>query len=248
MGGQIVHKVAGQLLDVQHVVLDGTCKGKALANLRVIELRPEDAGGVQQLQRGVHRYPLLGAGHAGAILGAGGLAVGDLVDEGGLPHVGNAQHHNAHHLAYLPLGSGGGQLVPQQLPDGSGEFLRAHAVFGVGLQHGEALPAEVLRPPAGLHRVGLIRAVEDDEPRLARGQLVHVRVAGGQGDAGVHDLADGVHILDLGGYHPLGFGHMTGEPTQVFDLHSFTSDALWSKYITHAAKRKAPTFRWMLSF
>ena len=149
--------------------------------------------------------------------------MGHLIDKGGLAHIGDTQDHDTDHLAYLALGRGGGQLIPQQLADGGGKFLGTHAVFGVGLQHGAALGAEILGPAAGLGRVGLVGTVEDDEPGLAGGQLVHVRVAGGHRDAGVHDLADGIHILDLGGDHALGLGHVTGEPAQIVDLHRGTS-------------------------
>ena len=220
MGGQVVHQVAGQLLDVQNIVLHRTRKGKTLADFRIVKFRPEDAGGVQQLQGGVHGHPLLGAGNAGAILGLGGLALGHLVDEGGLAHVGDAQHHDADHAAHLTLGGVGLQLITEQLTDGGGEFLRAHAALGVGLQHGPALGAEILRPAAGLGGVGLVGTVEDDEAWLARRQVVHVRVAGGQGDAGVQYLADGVHVGKFGRDHALCFCHVAGKPAEIFDLHS----------------------------
>ena len=219
MGGQILHQIAGQLLDVQHVVLDSACKGQSLANLRIVELWPQDTGGVQQLQRSVHRYPLLGAGDAGAILGLGGLALGHLVDERGFPHVGDAQHHHPDGAAHLPLFGVGSQLVPQQLPDGGGKSLRTRAALGVGLQHRIALRPEGRRPFLCLGGVGLIHPVQYDHPGLPRRQLVHVRIAAGLGDAGVHDLADGIHMPDLGGDHPFCFCHVAGKPAESFDLH-----------------------------
>ena len=45
------------------------------------------------------------------------------------------------------------------------------------------------------------------------------RLPAGKRDACVHDLADGIHILDLGGDHALSLSHVTGEPAQIVDLH-----------------------------
>ena len=219
MQGKIVHQIAGQLLDIQHIVLDRACKGKTLANLGVVELRPQDTGGVQQLQCGVHRHPLLGAGHTGTILGSGGLALGHLVDKRGFPHVGDAQHHHADGTAHLSLFGVGRQLLLQQLPDGGGKFFRARAALGVGLQHRKALRPEGRCPFLRLGGIRLIHPVQHDHPGLPRRQLVHIRVAAGLGDAGVHDLTDCVHVADLGGDHPFCFCHVAGKPAQSFDLH-----------------------------
>ena len=216
---QIFHQIAGQLLDIHHVILDGARKGQPLANLHVVELGPQDTGGIQQLQRPIHRHPLLGAGHAGAILRLGGLAVGHLIDKGGFAHVGDTQHHHANGAAHLALFGISGQLVLQKLTDGGGKLLRAHAALGVGLQHRIALSPEIGGPALRLLGVGLIHAVQHHHTGLSRRHLIHVRVAAGQGDPGVQDLAHRVHILDLGHDHALGFRHMAGKPAQSLYLH-----------------------------
>ena len=216
---QIFHQIAGQLLDIHDIILNSSCKGKTLADLYVIELGPQDAGGVQQLQRAIHRHPLLGAGHAGAILRLGGLAVGHLIDKGGFAHVGDAQHHHADGAAHLPLFGIGRQLVLQKLTDGGGKLRRACAALGVGLQHRIALSPEIGGPALCLLGVGLIHAVQYHHAWLSRRHFVHVRVAAGQGDTGVQYLAHRVHIPDLGHDHALGFRHMAGEPAQSFYLH-----------------------------
>ena len=219
MPPQILHEIAGQLLDVQHVVLDGPGEGQTLAHLRVVELGPQDTRRVQQLQRAVHRHPLLAAGDAGPVLGFCGLAAGYLIDKGGFSHVGDAQHHDPHHTSHLPLLGIGLQLVPQQLPHGGGELGGAGAALGVGLQHGIALLPEVGSPAPGLAGIGLIHSVQHHQTGLARRQLVHIRVPAGQRDAGIQNFAHGVHMPDLGGDHPPGLGHVTGEPAQALYLY-----------------------------
>ena len=219
MPPQILHEIAGQFLNIHHVILDSSCKGQTLADLHIIELRPQNAGRVQQFQRPIHRHPLLGAGHAGAILRLGGLAVGHLIDKGGFAHVGNAQHHHPDSAAHLSFFSVGGQLVLQKLADGGGKLRRAHAALGVGLQHRVAFSPEIGGPALRLSGVSLIHAVQHHQPGLARRHFVHVGIAAGQRDTGIQYLAHRVHILDLGHDHALGFRHMAGEPAQSFYLH-----------------------------
>ena len=245
MAAQILHQIAGQLLDVHDVILDGAGKRKTLTDLHVIKLRPQDAGGIQQLQRAVHRNPLLAAGHTGAVLRLGGLSVGHLVDEGGLAHVGNTQHHHPDGAAYLTLFGIGGQLVAEQLPHGSGKLRRTHAAFGIGLQHRIALSPEIGGPALCLPGIGLIHPVEHHQTGLSRRHLIHIRIPAGQRDPGVQNLAHRVHIFDLGHDHALGFRHMAGKPAQAFYLHGQSPhSSAFCVSISHFSrneKQKAPT-------
>ena len=215
---EVLHQVAGELLNIQHIVLHSACKGKTLANLRVVKSRPEDAGCVEQLERRVHGHPLLRAGDAGAVLGAGGLALGDLIDKGGLAHVRDAEHHHAHDAADLPLRGVGGEFIAQQLAHSRGELRRPGAALGIGLEHGAAAFAEIRRPALRLARVGLVDAIEHDQAGLVRRHLVDVR----ERDARVDDLTHGVHVPDLGDDHPLRLGHVAGKPTQILNLHGYS--------------------------
>ena len=215
MRPQIGHQVAAQGLHIQNIVLYCPGIGQVHAHALVVELGPEDAGGVQQLQVPVNGHPLLGAGDAGPVLGLGGLAARHLVDKGGFTHIGDAQDHDPHYPAgHAPLRVGA-ELVRQQFPDGPGEFRRAHAAFGVGFQHRVALGPEVLRPAFGPLRVRLVHPVQHHHPGLSRRQFIHIRVPAGNRDAGVQNLAHRVYILDLLGDHPPGLGHVAGIPLNV---------------------------------
>ena len=215
MDPQIGHQVAAQCFHIQNIVLHRPGVGKVHAHALVIKFRPENTGGVQKLQIPINRHPLLGAGNAGAILGFGGLAARHLIDKGGFSHIGDPQNHHPHYPAGHALFRIGPQLVCQQLPDGSGKFRRPHAVFCVGFQHGIAFAAEIVCPALRPLRIRLIHPVQHHHPGLPRRQLVHIRVPAGNRNPGVQNLTHRVHIFDLLGNHPPGFGHVAGIPLNI---------------------------------
>ena len=64
----------------------------------------------------------------------------------------------------------------------------------------------------------LIHPVQNHQPGFARSQLVYIRVPAGDRDPGVQNLAHGVHIAELLGNHPPGFGHVAGVPLNVHTI------------------------------
>ena len=111
IGAKVGHEMAGQCFNIQNIVFHRAGEGKVQSYALVLELGPEDAGGIQQLKAAVDGHPLLGAGDAGTVLRLGGLAAGHLIDKGGFAHVGNAQDHHPDHTAHLPLFGVGLELL-----------------------------------------------------------------------------------------------------------------------------------------
>ena len=189
-----------------------------LPNLLAVKARPEDAGRVQQLQAGVDADPLLAAGDPGLVPGDGGTPSGYLIYKGRLAHIRDTENHNAQGPAHLSLALELFEPIREQTPHGRRKVLHALAAFGVRLQNRQPPPLEIPVPALGNGGIGQVTAVEDHKARLCPGQAVDVRVAAGTRDAGVEDLAHRVHHPDIFFDHPLGLGHMTGEP---LDGHFF---------------------------
>ena len=219
--GEQLHQLAAERLHIQNIVLDRACARQQDAHALIVELGPQDARRVEQVDAALHAEPLAAARHARLVRRLGGLAAEDAIDKGGFAHVRDADHHHAHRLAhkafFVPLGD----LIRQQRAHCVCERLRACAGAAVGLDDRHALTAEVFCPLRGLFRVRQIDAVEDHQPRLARGDLVHIRVARHLRDARVHDLADRVHLLDILRHLPAGPGHVPGIPLNV---HRYATD------------------------
>ncbi len=202
-------------LHVHNFVLHRPSKGQIHAGGLVLELGPEDAGGIQQVQPLVHVDPLLAPGDAGAVAGLGRLLFSHLVDKGGLAHVGHPHHHSPDRTAHLALLPPFGNLVPEHPLDHGGKLIDPPAGTGVGLQHGVALAPEAGPPGPVLGGVGLIRPVEDNQAGLAGADGVNVRVAAGGRDAGVDNLHHHVHQLQVGLDLTPGLGHVAGIPLDV---------------------------------
>ena len=215
MGAQKGHQAAGQLLAVQNLVSHSACKGQMHASGLVLKFGPENAGGVQQVQALVDVHPLLATGDAGAVPRLGRFAAGHLVDEGGFAHVGHPHHHHPHGTAHLALGSPGLNLLPQGLLDHIGKLVDALAALGVGLQHRIALLTKPGHPLGGDLGVCLIGPVEDDHAGAVPHHGVNVRVAAGDGNAGIHHLRHHVHELHVLLHLAAGLGHMSGIPLDV---------------------------------
>ena len=212
MLAEIFHQQRGKLLQVHDIVLDCACEGQMETHGGIVKLRPQDTGGIQKFQCAVNGHPLLCTGDAGTILGLSGLAVGNLIDKGGLAHVGDTQHHDTDGAANLPLFGIGGQLILQQFTHNSGKLVGACAALGVGFENSVTFSPEIGAPALCLLGIGLIHAVENDQAGFPCRHLVHIGVAAGDGDAGIQNLTYRVHILDFRHDHTLGLCHMTGEP------------------------------------
>ena len=207
--------MTGQGLPVHDLVLHSTGKGQVHTGGLVFKLWPQDTGRIQQVQAGVHIDPLLATGDAGLVARLGGLFLCHLVDKGGFAHVGHPHHHGPHRAAHQALGLPLLYLILQGGLDGGGKLIDSFPVPGVGLHDPPAFLTEPL-PPHLIHSgVGLIRPVEDDEPGLLPHNLVDIRVAAGDGDAGVDDLRHQVYQLQIRLDLPSGFCHMAGIPLDI---------------------------------
>ena len=137
----------------------------------------------------------------------------DAVDEGGLAHIGDADDHQAHGLLHAAGGGalhgGAGGLL------NAGEDLLGLAAVGVEAHGGEILAAEVFHPAGGLPIVGQVGLVQDEDAGLAAGELLQIRVAGGQRRARVAELDDGVHGAQLILQQAAGLGHVAGIPVDL---------------------------------
>ena len=182
----------GQFLPVQDVVVDGAQERQGQSLILILQLGPEEAGAVHELEIGVHLHPLLTAGDAGGVAGLGPGFARDAVDKGGFAHVGDAHHHDANGLfdplrlhaldlvGYGPLHEGYGLL----LPGGAG---------GDDRRGQKATVLVVVHEAAGHSFVGQVRLVEQDQPGLVGEQRIKVRVPGRLRGSGVHDLRHRVH-------------------------------------------------------
>ena len=207
--------MAGQRLGVDHVLLDGTRVGKAHPDLRVFELRPQNARRVQKQQPLVDRDPLLASRDAGAVFGLRALAPGDLVDERRFSHIRNADDHEFQGPSHLSLLRVPRQLFSQQRPHSRNKAGNALFRLAVGLQNGIALRPEVLCPFFRQRQVCHVDAVEDDHARLIAANRVNVRVAAGNRDARVENFAHGIDKLHILFDHPARLGHVPRIPLDV---------------------------------
>ena len=213
--GKQLHQLAAERLHIQDIVLDRARTGQQDAHALVVELGPQDARRVQQVDTAVHAEPLAAARHTRFVRRFGRLAPNDAVNEGGLSHVRNADHHHAHRLTHKALFVPLGDFIRQQRAHRVRKRLCACARAAVGLNDRHPLRTEMLRPCRGHLRVGQIDAVEDHQPRLACGDLIHVRIARHLRDARVHHLTDCVYLLDIFRHLPAGFCHMSGIPLNI---------------------------------
>ena len=212
--------MASQCLHIHDVVLHRTGECQAHPGLHVLKLGPQNPRCIQQFQPPVHCHPLLSPGNTRAVAGFGRLLPSHLVDEGGLAHIGNTNHHSPHRTAHQTLFLPSGDLVLQHLLHHAGELIHPGACFRIGLQHRPALLPEP-RPPGPVSgRVGLVRPVEHHQPGLARRDGVDVRVPAGHRDPGVDDLHHDVYIFQIRLDLPPGLGHV---PRIPLDIHGFSS-------------------------
>jgi len=202
-------------LGVDDVLFDCARVGQPHADLRVFELRPQDARRVQKQQPLVDRDPLLAARDAGAVFRLGALAPGDLVDERRFPHVRDADDHELEGPSDLSLFRVARQLFRQQLPHSRHEAGNALLRLAVGLQDAVTFRAEMLRPALCHRGIGHIDAVEDDHPGFRAADGVDVRVAAGKRDARIQDLAHGVDKLHVRLDHPARLGHVARIPLDI---------------------------------
>ena len=209
--------MAGQRFHIQYVVLDRAGIGQPAADLLIVEFRPEDARRVEQQKAAVHRDPLLATRDAGAVLRLCALAPGDLIDEGRFSHVRDADDHQLQRAAGLSLVRIALQLLRQHGADGGHEAVDAAAALAVRAHNGHALRLPVILPDVRSGRIGQIDAVEDHHAGLLPADGVNVRVPAGKRDACVHDLADGVHELEVSLHIPPGLGHVARIP---LDIHA----------------------------
>ena len=174
-----------------------------------------DARRVQQLEALIDRDPLLAARDARPVAGGGRLAPRHFIDKCGLAHVRDAQYHDAHRPADLPLGGIRLDLVAQRCAHRAGKAVDALAAAAVGLEHGHALPLKGCAPPRRCLRVSEIGAVEHDNTGLVAREAVNVRVAARRRDARVENFAHGIDLLHVLLDHALGLRHMAREPLDI---------------------------------
>lgn len=189
--------------------LDGAGEGQAVAAVTVLDFWPEDAGGVDEDQAAAQFDALLALGHRRFVAGAGYLAAGQGVDEGGFAHVGNACDQG---------GDGGGPIAlfvdhllaeVRQFADG----FRFVGGDGQGADGGVFL--QVVEPLLGDVRVGQIAFAEQFQTGLVGTEILDHRVGAAVGQAGVDDFDDQIHLgqdlADLAG----GLVHVAGEPVDA---------------------------------
>ncbi|SBW04766.1 hypothetical protein KL86CLO1_11947 [uncultured Eubacteriales bacterium] len=215
-----LHQVAAQCLRVHDIVLHRAGKGQVKAGLWILKLRPEDTGSIQQIEGRVHCHPLFATGHAGLVPRLSGLAPRDLIDKGGLAHVGDAYHHGTHRAAHLTLGAPLLDLLLQGELDNGRELVHSPALLRIGFHHRPAFAFKPLAPDPVSGGVGLVSPVEDDKAGLVPHQAVNIRVAAGNGYPGIDDFGHDIHKLQVLGNHPLRLLHMPREP---LDVHLFTA-------------------------
>ena len=202
-------------LQIHDIVLHRAGVSKAHAHFPVFKFRPEDSRRIQKKKPLIHGDPLLSPGDTGAVLRLGALASGDLIDEGGLSHIGDAGHHDLQRPTYLTLFLIALELLGQHGADGWNKSADALAALAIGLQHRHPLAFKPGRPAAHHGRIRLIDAVEHHQARLSSHNLIQIRIAAGGRDARIKNFADPVHQFEALLHHPAGLGHVAGVPLYV---------------------------------
>ena len=190
----------------------------------VLELRPRDAGSVQQLYALVQAYPLIALGHSGSVACLGCSLARDGIDQGGLAHIRDARDHGSHGSVQYAAFSVTLALLSQRSVHRRRQLLYIRAAARI---RGDALPAlcDKILSPCGIGG-GLchIRLVHDDDPSLAAPQCIDIRVPCRERSTRVHHLYDQIHDLHILLHIADRLGHMPRIPlylhisTPVFDL------------------------------
>ena len=207
--------MTAQGLHIHNFVFHSSGKSQIHTGSFVLELGPENTGGVQQVQALVYIDPLLPPGDAGAVAGFGGLLLCHLVNEGGFAYVGHPHHHGADRAAHLSFLPPLGNLVLENVLNDGRKLLYPPAGAGVGLQNGVSLCLKISGPGFVLRRVGLVCPVEDDQAGLWAADGIDVWVAAGGRNTCVNNLYHNVYQFQVGLNLPPGLGHVAGIPLDI---------------------------------
>mgnify|MGYP001270381061 CR=1 FL=1 len=88
--------------------------GQAVAHLRIVKLRPEHAGRIEQLDSPADGKPLVLPGHTRPIGHLSAATARHAVDKRGFARIGDADNHHAQRAARHPFFQIGLDFIPQQ--------------------------------------------------------------------------------------------------------------------------------------
>ena len=215
---QITQKPQSQLLAVQDLVPDGADQGQAHADGLIVELGPQDAGGIQELYAAAQPDPLLAPRDAGlvACLGTGPARKG--IDKGRFTDVGDPGDHGPEGPADDPARLVAGDLLPAGLLHIPAHDLPRLLLAGIGRHCQKAPLPEKVQIGLCPRRIRQVRLAQQDHAALPAAEGIDVRIAAAHGDPRIHQFDHQIHQADIFLHHPPGLCHMSRIPLYV---HSY---------------------------
>ena len=216
---QLLHQADRQHLLIHDVVVDRANERQRARVLLIAEVRPEQAGRIQQLEVRRDAHPLVAAGHAGTVLDLCVLPSGEAVDERGFSDVRNSHHHRAQLLAPHTLGFPTGKLFGAQFPHGGGKTVQSRAARTVGENTAGVCAAKLCLPDRVLRGVGERAFVQKKQARLVAAQLRDFGICRAVGNPRVAQFQNKIDVSEVFRNQTAGFRHVTGKPLNIFGWH-----------------------------